>query len=94
MLSGPPLTGTLPADQLLERFLSGTLPPAPLPGGSAAASPPGNASPADGRLESLDPNGDDWGGGFLVQMLLDAGSEPFEQALLRRYPAGWLTAGQ
>jgi hypothetical protein len=93
MLSGPPLTGTIPADQLLERFLSG--------------SPRQRRSLLDqlhrrreellpllsSRLEALDPNGDDWGGGFLVQMLLHSGAEQFEAALLNRYPAGWLAVG-
>jgi len=93
MLSGPPLTGTLPADQLLDRFLSGTSRQRRSLVDQLQRRRQELLPLLIGRLENLDCNGDDWGGGFLVQMLLNAGAEPFEATLLRRYPAGWLTTG-
>ncbi len=90
MLSGPPVTSTARADQLLERFLSG--------------SPRQRRSLLElieqrrdellplipDQLDRLDATGDDWAAGLLVQLLLAAGPAGQGESLLARYPAGWL----
>ncbi|MEB3321757.1 MAG: GUN4 domain-containing protein [Synechococcaceae cyanobacterium] len=87
MLSGPPVSGALGAEQLLEQFLSGS-----------ARQRRGLLARLEqrrdeilplvaGRLERLDPTGDDWAPGWLIQLLLASGQgDPF----LDRHPAGWL----
>ncbi|MFM7360830.1 MAG: GUN4 domain-containing protein [Cyanobium sp.] len=92
MLSGPPVTGDVAAEQLLERFLSGSTRQrrsllAPLEQRSAELIP---LIPA--ALERLDASGDDWAGGTLVQLLLQHGDEPCRRELLERFPGGWLAA--
>ena len=93
MLSGPSRTNTNPPDQLLERFLSSTSRQRRSLVDQLQCRRQELLPLLTGRLETLDCRGDNWAGGFLVQMLLDARAEPFESILLRRYPTGWLTAG-
>jgi hypothetical protein len=90
MLSGPPVTSTARADQLLERFLSG--------------SPRQRRSLVEtieqrryellplipDQLDRLDATGDDWAAGLLVQVLLAADPDGLGAAFLTRYPDGWL----
>jgi hypothetical protein len=90
MLSGPPVSGTVRADELLERFLSGS------PRQRRSLLRPiverrAELLPLIGdRLDALDATGDDWAAGFLVQLLLDPGDGERNEALLARYPDGWL----
>ena len=91
MLSGPPVTGTLAPDQLLDRFL---------------AAPPRQRRSLlrqidqrveelipliPDRLDALDATGDDWGAGCLIQLLAASSNGARREALLQRYPDGWLT---
>lgn len=90
MLSGPPVTSTARADQLLERFLAGSTRQRrslllQLEQRSAELLP----LLAD-ALGGLDATGEDWAGGTLVQLLLARGDEAERQTLLSRYPDGWL----
>jgi len=90
MLSGPPVTGTLAPDQLLDRFL---------------AAPPRQRRTLlrqidlratdllpliPDRLDALDATGDDWGAGCLIQLLAAGPDGSRLEALLQRYPEGWL----
>ena len=93
MLSGPPVTATIPAEALLEKF--------------QAASDRQRRSLIsqlqqrfaellpllESYLARLDPQGDDWGAGLLIQLLLGEPS-PERDAFLARYPAGWLKIGR
>ncbi len=92
MLSGPPVSSTVPADQLLEKFLA-----APsrqrrtllrqLDQRQAEWLP---LSPD--QLDRLDATADDWASGHLVQVLLEAGDAEAREAFLRRHPSGWFAA--
>jgi hypothetical protein len=90
MLSGPPVTPSLAADQLLERFLSGS----PRQRRSLLPQLEGRAGelipliPAS--LDRLDATGDDWAAGCLLQLLMHRGDEAARTALQSRYPDGWL----
>ena len=90
MLSGPPVTGTLAPEQLLDRFL---------------AAPPRQRRTLlrqidqlatdllpliPDRLDALDATGDDWGAGCLIQLLAAGPDSSRLEALLQRYPEGWL----
>ena len=95
MLSGPPVTSTARADQLLERFLSGS----PRQRRSLVESIEQRRDDLlpliPDQLDRLDATGDDWAAGLLVQLLLAAGpaseGEAGEgEAFLARYPDGWL----
>jgi len=90
MLSGPPLTGVDGAEQLLDRFLSASmrqrrslLPQLERRRGELLPFLPD-------RIERLDPTGDDWAGGFLVQLCLAAGDAAVRDDFLGRHPEGWL----
>ncbi|MBM5790167.1 MAG: GUN4 domain-containing protein [Cyanobacteria bacterium M_surface_10_m1_298] len=89
MLSGPPVTTTVSADQLLERFVS------------AAARQRRSLLPqlqqrsqelrpliAD-RLDRFDATGDDWAAGTLIQLLVSQ-PDSLSEAFWSRYPEGWL----
>ena len=89
MLSGPPVTATVSADQLLERFISAT--------GRQRRSllaqlqqRSGELRPLIGaRLDGLDATGDDWAAGTLIQLLLGE-DDALAQHFLQRHPDGWL----
>lgn len=90
MLSGPPVTRTARADQLLDRFLAGSgrqrrslLPQ--LEERRAELLP---LLPA--ALDRLDATGEDWAAGTLVQWLLGSEDAAQRQTFLERHPAGWL----
>lgn len=93
MLSGPPVTRTARADQLLDRFLGGssrqrrTLLPQ-LEERQAELLP---LLPE--ALNRLDATADDWAAGTLVQWLLAGEDASLQQAFLERHPAGWLAVG-
>ena len=89
MLSGPPVTTTVSADQLLERFLEAsarqrrTLLPQVLQ--RAAELRP----LLPDQLDRLDATGDDWACGTLIQLLL-ADDDGLAQGFRQRFPEGWL----
>jgi hypothetical protein len=95
MLSGPPVTAPATPEALLERFQA------------ASERQRRNLIPQleqrlaeiqpliKGHLDGLDPTGDDWAAGLLIQWLV--GQEgPEREAFFARFPDGWLatTSGQ
>jgi hypothetical protein len=92
MLSGPPVSGTVGAAELLERFLAGS------PRQRRSLLPQFETRAAEilpliaERLERLDSAGDDWAAGFLIQLLYACGEEGQRDAFLTRHPTGWLDA--
>jgi len=93
MLSGPPVSSTVDADQLLERFLSGSARQrrSLLATLEQAGSDVLDRIPE--RLDQLDATGDDWAAGHLIQLLLASADPARQEALLVRYPDGWLAVG-
>jgi hypothetical protein len=93
MLSGPPVSSSVDAEQLLERFLTGS--PRQRRSLLAAleqAGPPLFALLPE-RLERLDATGDDWAAGHLIQLLLSGADPLLQTAWLDRHPDGWLATG-
>ena len=108
MLSGPSVSATASADQLLERFLSSSARQrrsllAQLQQRSAEIRPL-----IPDALDRLDATGDDWAAGSLIHALLEpaAGSgngaaaadgaaprDGLAEAFLQRHPEGWLAVG-
>ena len=90
MLSGPPVTVSLPADQWLARFLAGssrqrrTLLSGPLPQAQELT------ARIPERLAELDATADDWAAGWMIQLLLAQGTEEQRRDFLDRHPEGWL----
>jgi hypothetical protein len=89
MLSGPPVSTALSAEQLLDQFL-----------GASLRQRRGLLTPLISRrqewrpmlverLKRCDPGGDDWGPGALIQLLLED-RDDLSQAFLTSHPAGWL----
>jgi hypothetical protein len=89
MLSGPPVSSTVSPEQLLERFEAS----APRQRQSllrhVVQRQQELAPLIQERLDSLDATADDWTGGCLLQILI-ATDPPGRDALLARYPEGWL----
>ena len=89
MLSGSSVSTSLAADQLLERFLTGS----PRQRRSLVATIQLRLAELlpliDDRLDGFDATADDWASGWLLQLLAAADSARLE-ALLQRYPCGWL----
>jgi hypothetical protein len=85
MLSGSSVSTSLAADQLLERFLTGT----PRQRRSLVATIQLRLAELlpliDDRLDGFDATADDWASGWLLQLLAAADSARLE-ALLQRYP--------
>ena len=95
MLSGPPVTTTLSADQLIERFISSatrqrrTLLQQVLKRRNEC-----RPLIAD-QIDRWDATGDDWACGTLIQLLVGE-EDALAEAFWARYPEGWLavTSGQ
>jgi len=92
MLSGPPVSGDVAAEILLERFLAGSVRQrrsllSQLEQRSSELIPL-----IPNALDRLDPTGDDWAGGTLVQLLQSHGDEAARQEMSRRFPDGWLAS--
>jgi len=92
MLSGPPVSSSVDAEQLLERFLTGSarqrrslLTALEQAGAELLVLLPE-------RLAGLDAGGDDWAAGHLIQLLLASGETERQRAFLERHPEGWLSA--
>lgn len=91
MLSGPPVTATATPQSLLDRFQAasdrqrrGLIPQLQQRFSEIKAL-------VGPHLDGLDPNGDDWAAGLLIQWLwADPSSE--RDAFLARHPQGWLQA--
>lgn len=90
MLSGPPVTSTARADQLLERFLSGSQRQRRSLLGQIEQRSDELVPLIPDQLDRLDATGDDWAAGLLVQMLLAAGTAGQAEDFLARHPGGWL----
>jgi hypothetical protein len=90
MLSGPPVTRTASADQLLERFLKGSSRQrrSLLPQLEERRSELLPLLPA--CLDQLDATGEDWAAGTLVQWIARGDDEALRQAFLERHSEGWL----
>ncbi|GDX71650.1 GUN4 domain-containing protein [Cyanobium sp.] len=89
MLSGPPVTTTVSADQLLERFLSAA------PRQRRTLIPQLQQRCLELRplipeqLDRLDATADDWAPGTLVQLLLSQ-RDSLVDSFWQRHPEGWL----
>jgi hypothetical protein len=90
MLSGPPVSSAVSAEQLLERFLSGSLRQRRRLLVALEQAGPDLLALIPDRLDRLDPTGDDWAAGHLIQLLLSADEPGRQQALMERHPGGWL----
>ena len=95
MLSGPPVTATLSADQLIERFISSaTRQRRTLLQQVLKRSNECRPLIAD-QIDRWDATGDDWACGTLIQLLVGE-EDALAEAFWARYPEGWLavTSGQ
>ena len=90
MLSGPPVTRTARADQLLDRFLGGS------PRQRRSLLPQLEQRRQEllpllsEALDRLDATAEDWAAGTFVQWLLSSEESSLRQAFLERHPSGWL----
>ena len=89
MLSGPPVTTTVSADQLLERFLSASARQrrsllSQVLQRSAELRPL-----IPDQLDRLDATGDDWAAGTLIQLLV-AEPDALHDGFWQWHPEGWL----
>lgn len=89
MLSGPPVTTTVSADQLLERFIAASA----RQRRSLLAQVQERASELrpliPEQLDRLDATGDDWAAGLLIELLLSS-DDALSQAFRQRHADGWL----
>jgi hypothetical protein len=90
MLSGPPVSSGVDAEQLLDRFLAGSARQRRSLLAALDQARPALIPLIPDRLERLDPSGDDWAAGHLIQILLACSDPAPGQALLDRHPGGWL----
>lgn len=90
MLSGPPVSSTLRADQLLERFLAA----APRQRRTLLRQLEQRRAELlpllPDQLDRLNPTGDDWAAGLFLQWLLQEADGEARQSLLLRHADGWL----
>ena len=89
MLSGAPVTATATPEALLERFQAGNGRQRRALVGSLQASSQTLRPLIANHLAGLDPTGDDWAAGFLIQLLV-AVDDPLSKDFLDRHPDGWL----
>ena len=89
MLSGPPVTTTVSAEQLLERFLAAN----PRQRRSLLSQVQQRAAELrpliPEQIDRLDATADDWAAGLLIQLLM-AEDDSLSQAFRQRYSDGWL----
>lgn len=89
MLSGPPVTTTVSADQLLERFIAASA----RQRRSLLAQVQERAQELrpliPEQLDRLDATGDDWAAGLLIELLLSS-DDDLAQAFRQRHADGWL----
>lgn len=92
MLSGAPVSSTLRADQLLDRFFQSSDRQARTLI-QQLRQRVGDLAPLIGdRLREADPAGECWRRGFLAQLLTEAAPQLADQAGIQPPPAGWLVA--
>jgi hypothetical protein len=89
MLSGSPVSRGLAADQLLERFLTGSTRQRRSLLANLQQRFEDLAPLVEDRLEGFDATAEDWACGTLLQLLVASGG-PRRQLLLERFPSGWL----
>jgi hypothetical protein len=89
MLSGPPVSSTESAEQLLERFVSASARQRRSLIRSVEQRSDQLRPLIPARLDRLDATGDDWGAGLLVQLLLQDGGGAAAD-FQARCPDGWL----
>ncbi len=89
MLSGLPVTATATPDALLARFQSGNDRQRRSLLAQVLQRSDELLPLLPDHLAALDPTGDDWAAGLLIQLLLASGSEA-GAAFLARHPDGWL----
>jgi hypothetical protein len=89
MLSGPPVTTTVSADQLLERFLAAAARQRRSLLSQVLQRQQEMRPLIAERLDALDATGDDWAAGTLIQILVSE-QDALAQAFWSRYPEGWL----
>ena len=89
MLSGPPVSGTVSPEQLLDRFEASPARQRPSLLRQLLQRRQELAPLIRERLDSLDATADDWSGGCLLQILVDTDAQQREE-VLARYPDGWL----
>jgi hypothetical protein len=90
MPSGPPVSSAVDADQLLERFLAGSVRQRRSLLGPLEQAGSDLLDRIPDRLDRLDATGDDWASGHLIQLLLASGDTGLQQGWLARHPDGWL----
>ena len=91
MLSGSPVSRRVAADQLLERFLASSVRQRRSQLDELEDRVAELLPLLDDRLDGFDATGEDWAPGFLLQLLV-AADPGRRDALLERYPQGWLAA--
>jgi hypothetical protein len=90
MLSGPPVTTTVSADQLLERFLEASARQRRTLLAQVLQRGPELRPLISDQLVRLDATGDDWAAGTLIQLLLQDQEDGLAQVFRQRFPEGWL----
>lgn len=90
MLSGPPVTVSLSAEQWLERFLAGSSRQRRSLLSTSQPQPETLCPLIPDRLTLLDATGDDWATGWMIQTLLTHGNQDQRQEFQSRHPEGWL----
>jgi hypothetical protein len=91
MLSGPPVPATATPEALLARFQAGNERQRRSLLAQVLKRSHELIPLIPDHLRQLDPTGDDWAAGLLIQLLLASDSNDAE-AFLRRHPDGWLAA--
>jgi hypothetical protein len=89
MLSGPPVTNTVSAEQLLERFLQASARQRRSLLNQVLQRADELRPLIPDQLDQWDATGDDWACGTLIQLLL-AEDDALAQGFRQRFPEGWL----
>ncbi|MFM8278524.1 MAG: GUN4 domain-containing protein [Cyanobium sp.] len=89
MLSGPPVSSAVSPEQLLERFQASAPRQRPSLLRQLLERQQQLVPLIQERLDELDATADDWTGGCLLQILVEADAQGRE-AVLARFPDGWL----
>lgn len=91
MLSGPSVSSPLGVDQLLDQFLGGSTRQRRSLIQAVSERRQEWAPLLTQRLASCDPDGDDWGAGTLIQLLLEQ-EDGIREPFLESHPQGWFHA--
>lgn len=93
MLSGPPVSRAIPADQLLDRFLTAASRQRRSQLGVIRQRFPELLPLIPEVLARADRTGEDWAPAWLLQLALAGAAGSTGPSLLDAYPGGWLQAG-